>query len=286
MHCVCWDAGGERLASGSDDRTVRVWVAPWARGGDVGGDVGGSSGVFRHAARVWSLRFDDANGVVYSGCEDGCVRGWGTGTRPLAQWGSGKGVRVIRVCGDMVLTGGADGSVRVWDADGGLGRTTVMGVEVTVKAMRAMKGIKAMCLIEGGRRLLVATADGNLVDVDGVDGVDGVDDAYDVDGVRVVYASSSRMPLVTVRHIDAGYGTIVACCDARGALHVLWFGKDEPRPAARVVDAGSSSAGHRRMIDAFFVPHGKRIVLLCYTADGSIELYDVSEPAVAPPPEE
>jgi len=272
VHCVCWDAGGERLASGSDDRTVRVWVAPWARGGDAGGDVGGSSGVFRHAARVWSLRFDDAEGVVYSGCEDGCVRGWGTGNRQLAQWGSGKGVRVIRVCGRMVLTGGADGSVRVWDADGGMGRTTVMCVEV-----KAMKAMKAMCLIEGGRRLLVATDDGNLVDMD-------VDDMDDVEDVRVVYASSSHMPLVTVRHIDAGYRTIVACCDARGALHVLWFGKDEPRrPAARVVDAGSS-AGHRRMIDAFFVPHGKRVVLLCYTADGSIELYDVSEPAVATPP--
>jgi len=122
---------------------VRVWVAPWVDlrpDQRIGGVTEGPWFVFANQRRVWSLQFVErpGGGAVYSGLEDGCVTGWDVGTLedpraatgntvgsvPIARWGSGKGVRAVRAFKQRLLTGGADGSVRVWDVCGGTRHTT------------------------------------------------------------------------------------------------------------------------------------------------------------------
>ena len=326
VHCVCWDAGGNRVASGSDDRTVRLWMAPWvdlALGPREEDDTTSSPRVvLEHERRVWSLCFVEwpGGGTVYSGLEDGCVTRWDVGTledtrasarsaigfAPVARWGSGKGVRAIRAFERRLLTGGADGSVRVWDADGGTGRT-----DATVVALRAcfepaawgepdagdpastppacgpatmsalaerkhamgssFEAIKVMCLVEDGRTLLVATDKGRLATVD-----------IATHAQRVVYASGRSRPLVSIKAHAAENIGVLACCDARGALHLLLYDG-----TGRGLTEGLTSHvidGPSRMIDSFFVSHGKRIVLVCLSASGPLQLYDVREDRLEPLP--
>ena len=317
VHCICWDADGERLASGSDDRTVQVWAAPWAGNRSTEEEMGEAMReemrmnswirAFDHAGRVWSLRFSGPGDVLYTGCEDGRVTGWDVGRGgEVAKWGSGKGVRVIRVFGRMVVTGGAEGSVRIWDADGGVGRTA-RGT-VTLRACfgdgessgEKTASIKAMKLIDGGRRLLVATDDGRLVDVDVTDVATGDEPAAmeKISGKisekmseteQVIYSTGSvYRPLVNIRAHEKGQScgpshgtfekTVVACCDACGALHVLWF-EDRNEPVSLVLD-GTTEFSHR-IIDVFFLVHWGRLMMLCYTAADVLELYDVSSTSVA-----
>ncbi len=317
VHCVCWDAGGNRVASGSDDRTVRVWVAPWVDirpDQRIGGVTEGPWFVFAHQRRVWSLQFVErpGGGAVYSGLEDGCVTGWDVGTLedpraatgntvgsvPIARWGSGKGVRAVRAFKQRLLTGGADGSVRVWDACGGTRHTTAAVVvlracfgrcsesdpisthSVTIGALAEQKralgtsfeSIKVMCLVEGGRTLLAATDKGRLVSVD-----------VATNAQHVVYAAGPSRPLVNIKAYDCDDECVLACCDARGALHLLRSNETGPgglneRLASHVID------GPVRMIDSFFVSHGTRTVLICLTASGPLVLCEVRKDGLDPVP--
>ena len=89
-----WAAGGAQLASGSDDRTLRVWSIPPDPPGqplpsaDDASD-GGVSGagllpwdlrprlvLYGHTARLWDCVFDPSSDVLYSASEDCTWRAW------------------------------------------------------------------------------------------------------------------------------------------------------------------------------------------------------------------
>lgn len=116
------------LASASDDRSVRVWGV-----GTIGGP-GGKCGesnptclriLYGHQARVFSVHLSPER--VFSAGEDGTCLVWdlargGKVTRTLKGHRSG-GVRALAVSDLMgddkrwVVTGGADGGIRLWKVD-------------------------------------------------------------------------------------------------------------------------------------------------------------------------
>ncbi len=321
VHCVCWDAGGNRVASGSDDRTVRVWMAPWVDlypGQRIGEDTAEPRMVLGHQRRVWSLQFAEwpGGGALYSGLEDGCITRWDVGTlddtrtvaentvglAPVARWGSGKGVRAIRAFKQLLLTGGADGSVRIWDMDGGNGHTEATMVvlracfelaecsktdadpgstrSATVSELAETKqglgssfeAIKVMCFVkEAASTLLVATDKGRLVAVD-----------VATHTQHVVYDAGPSRPLVNIKAHDLGKRVVLACCDARGELHLLRYDGTCNRLGTGLTLHATD--GRSRMIDSFFVSHGTRTVLICLMSSGPLELYEVREDGLDPVP--
>jgi len=86
IHCVRWGSSGQILASGSDDRLVRVW-----RLDEMSDDRDGSnskivvvdksdSELFGHKNRIWEIRFSSDDSLLFSGAEDGCLITWDLAT--------------------------------------------------------------------------------------------------------------------------------------------------------------------------------------------------------------
>ena len=111
VRSVALSADGDRVVSGSDDGTVRVWEAA---SGECVRELRG------HTGWVRSVALSADGGRVVSGSDDGTVRVW--------EAASGKCVRELRgltravnsvalsADGGRVVSGGTDGTVRVWDA--------------------------------------------------------------------------------------------------------------------------------------------------------------------------
>ena len=67
MESVCFDSTGSRIASGSDDKTVRVWDAATGACELILAD---------HSCYVMSVCFDSTGSRIASGSWDKTVRVW------------------------------------------------------------------------------------------------------------------------------------------------------------------------------------------------------------------
>ena len=123
IHRVVWAPGGARLASASDDRSVRVWAV------DADGSPPPPPAVLAgHGARLWDVAFLEVSleaggapvACVASACEDGAARVWpldGAATAPSAtlRAHTGRGVwRLAVLPGGRLATAGADGAAHAW----------------------------------------------------------------------------------------------------------------------------------------------------------------------------
>ncbi|KAG2343552.1 WD40 repeat-like protein [Suillus weaverae] len=113
VHSVSFSKDGTRIATGSDDRTVRLWDA--ATGQPVGVPLLG------HTSSVTSVSFSPDGTRIVSGSRDNTVRLWDVATcQPIGEPLSGHINEVNSVSfslnGTRIVSGSADKTVRLWNA--------------------------------------------------------------------------------------------------------------------------------------------------------------------------
>ncbi|MCE5230589.1 hypothetical protein LLG95_13490 [bacterium] len=133
---------GRLIATGSTDRTARVWKIRRAEPVHV---LKGHAGAVRCAA------FSPDGSMVATGSDDQTARVWDAQTGKQKFCLSGHAARVRSVCFSRdnlrLLTGSDDGTIRLWDLAGGK----------LVRAMDAGSPVQAVAFLPGGREVIVGT---------------------------------------------------------------------------------------------------------------------------------
>jgi WD40 repeat protein len=116
---VAFSADGRHLASGGEDRTVRIWRTS---------DGALLRTLTGHTMNVWSVGFSPDGRRVASGSFDRTVKLWRADTGQLVKTLTGHTQAVVGIAwspdGRWLASGGDDSAVRIWRAgDGALVRT-------------------------------------------------------------------------------------------------------------------------------------------------------------------
>lgn len=144
INAVCISPDGNIVASGSQDRTIKLW--------DV--NTGKLLNVCRgHKRGIWSVTFSDVDKIIASASGDGTIRVWnvnnGSCLRTMEGHVSTGGV--VKVCfmsrGRQIVSGGGDGVMKVWSTRSGecdfsteVGNERLWGVDVIDEGDRLVSG--------------------------------------------------------------------------------------------------------------------------------------------------
>ena len=146
VQAVAYSPNGPYIATGSADRTVRLW-----RDGNLN-PVRTYRG---HKEYVTALAFSPDGRYLASGALDGSIRVWHTSSNSLYRVQSGHQARIAGLAfspnGDMIASADEDGAVRVWSF------RQSRAVRTLVEQGHAAK---AVAFAPDSRRLAVASADG------------------------------------------------------------------------------------------------------------------------------
>ncbi len=192
-------AGGDRLASASDDGTARIWtVADAACLHELAG----------HAGPVLVVAFSPDGRRVATASRDGTARLWnpGEGGAAITLSGHDGAVRALAFSpdGQLLATGSADATARLWrSADGTPAGTLRAGTSDVTRVLFTGRGTRLVTgTMRGGLDLWdVATGerrtslDGHAAEIRAI--------VATPDGTRLATASSDR----TIRIWDADHGT-------------------------------------------------------------------------------
>ena len=107
---TCLQFSGNRIVSGSDDNTLKVWSA--MTGKCLRTLVG-------HTGGVWSSQM--ATNIIVSGSTDRTLKVWNaeSGTCVHTLYGHTSTVRCMHLHGTKVVSGSRDATLRMWDVDTG-----------------------------------------------------------------------------------------------------------------------------------------------------------------------
>lgn len=140
--CIALSADGQRVVSGSQDGTVRVWDA--SSGDELITLLG-------HTARVNSVALSADGNRIISGSLDGTVQVWNawSGEEILMLRGSTDEVTsvILSTDGKRIVSGSSDGTVQVWDASTGQKTLTLM--EHTARVTSVAFSADARLLVSG-----------------------------------------------------------------------------------------------------------------------------------------
>jgi WD40 repeat protein len=222
---VGFSPDGRRIASGSIDKTVRLWDA------ETGGELGCLRG---HEDWVLSVAFSPDSRRIASGSLDNTVRVWDaeTGAEVACLHGHEDEVASVAfsVDGRRIASGSRDQTVRVWDAETGAEVACLRGHE---------KKVTSVAFSPDGRRIAGGSDDESVrvwdaetaAEVACLRGHSGpvTTVAFSADGRRIASGSDYR----TVRVRDAGTGAEVACLGGHeGAVTSVAFSADGRRIAS------------------------------------------------------
>ncbi|XP_051882419.1 F-box/WD repeat-containing protein 7-like [Pristis pectinata] len=124
---TCLQFSGNRILSGSDDNTLKVWSA--ITGECVQTLVG-------HTGGVWSSQMRGS--IVISGSTDRTLKVWNaeTGECIHTLYGHASTVRCMHLHGNKVVSGSRDATLRVWDIDTGRCLHTLLGHVAAVRCVQ------------------------------------------------------------------------------------------------------------------------------------------------------
>ncbi|XP_048453800.1 F-box/WD repeat-containing protein 7-like [Rhincodon typus] len=124
---TCLQFSGNRILSGSDDNTLKVWSA--ITGECVQTLVG-------HTGGVWSSQM--RGNIVISGSTDRTLKVWNaeTGECIHTLYGHASTVRCMHLHGNKVVSGSRDATLRVWDIDTGRCLHTLLGHVAAVRCVQ------------------------------------------------------------------------------------------------------------------------------------------------------
>ncbi|KAK2517570.1 hypothetical protein Q9233_013005 [Columba guinea] len=124
---TCLQFCGNRIVSGSDDNTLKVWSA--VTGECVQTLVG-------HTGGVWSSQMRDS--VVISGSTDRTLKVWNADTGECVHtlYGHTSTVRCMHLHGNRVVSGSRDATLRLWDIETGQCLHVLMGHVAAVRCVQ------------------------------------------------------------------------------------------------------------------------------------------------------
>lgn len=126
---TCLQIAGDRILSGSDDNTLKLWCA---RSGEMLTTLSG------HTGGVWSSQMTEDARVVVSGSTDRTVRVWEaeTGNCVHTLTGHTSTVRCMALEGGVVVSGSRDTSLKVWDVAEGRQTGNLTGHVAAVRCVQ------------------------------------------------------------------------------------------------------------------------------------------------------
>ncbi|XP_071951593.1 F-box/WD repeat-containing protein 7-like [Antedon mediterranea] len=124
---TCLQFNGQRIVSGSDDNTLKVWSA--STGKCLRTLVG-------HTGGVWSSEM--ANNIIISGSTDRTLKVWNADTGQCIHtlYGHTSTVRCMSLSGNKVVSGSRDATLRVWDIETGQCLHVLMGHLAAVRCVQ------------------------------------------------------------------------------------------------------------------------------------------------------